>query len=225
MKPKRFCRTKWFGNPRIHCFAEEDKKLKLTTINSKVGTPKNKEILTRPIKIKKRVLKYLFACDFTYVVLCTLMTAIRWTSEPSHQFLWRQVTGWCGRQQHRTHSAALIFEKSAVSGSPADFPWRIFFRKEWSDYSDKLYTPSTTYPFFIGHRAIKMAIPWCLVNLVGTVFSSGTLWWLDCEEERESYLWRAQARLVVRFFFTRPLQGSPQWSKNGEIVQSQIFAY
>ena len=64
--------------------------------------------------------------DFTYV-LCTLMTAIRWTSEPSHQFLWRQVTGWCGRQQHRNAHCPLKFDTNGIEN---DFPWWIYF--EWS---------------------------------------------------------------------------------------------
>ena len=97
---------------------DEDSR-KLNTTKQKI----KEEILTRPIKIKKGCWSTSLP-DFTYV-LCTLMTAIRWTSEPSHQFLWRQVTGWCGRQQQRTHSAALKFEKSAISGSHrTDYPWR-----------------------------------------------------------------------------------------------------
>ena len=120
---QKSCRTKWFGNPRIH-IAEEDKKVddedsrKLNTTKQKI----KEEILTRPIKIKKGCWSTSLP-DFTYV-LCTLMTAIRWTSEPSHQFLWRQVTGWCGRQQHRNAHCPLKFDTNGIEN---DFPWWIYF--------------------------------------------------------------------------------------------------
>ena len=113
---QKSCRTKWFGNPRIH-IAEEDKKVddkdsrKLNTTKQKI----KEEILTRPIKIKKGCWSTSLP-DFTYV-LCTLMTAIRWTSEPSHQFLWRQVTGWCGRQQHRNAHCPLKFDTNGIAES------------------------------------------------------------------------------------------------------------
>ena len=102
---------------------------KLTTKTLESWTLPNKkikeEILTRPIKIKKGCWSTSLP-DFTYV-LCTLMTAIRWTSEPSHQFLWRQVTGWCGRQQHRNAHCPLKFDTNGIEN---DFPWWIYF--EWS---------------------------------------------------------------------------------------------
>ena len=93
------------------------KKLTTKTLESWILPNKKikEEILTRPIKIKKGCWSTSLP-DFTYV-LCTLMTAIRWTSEPSHQFLWRQVTGWCGRQQHRNAHCPLKFDTIGIAES------------------------------------------------------------------------------------------------------------
>ena len=124
---QKSCRTKWFGNPRIH-IAEEDKKSWRRRLSKfEHHQTKNKRRNSNKAHKDKKGCWSTSLPDFTYV-LCTLMTAIRWTSEPSHQFLWRQVTGWCGKQQHTNAQCPLKFDTNGIAEcGGTDFPWWIYF--------------------------------------------------------------------------------------------------